>query len=75
MLSYMMRGNNDEGTVDYFPLLITYPRDFVGRPERRRPLGSPRHIQENDIKMAGLIWLRIGTGGGLVNAVMKFRVP
>jgi hypothetical protein len=24
---------------------------------------------------AGLIWLRIGPGGGLVNAVMNLRVP
>jgi hypothetical protein len=47
----MMRGNNDEGTVDYFPLVITCHRDFVGRPERRRLLRSPRRMQEVDIKM------------------------
>jgi len=46
-----MRGNNDEGTVDYFPLVITCHRDFVGRPERRRPLGKPSYIQEEDLKM------------------------
>jgi hypothetical protein len=48
----------------------------VGRPEGRRPLGRPRHRQEGNIKMdvqdvgwgawSGLIWLRIGTGGGLL---------
>jgi hypothetical protein len=49
---------------------------LVGRPEGRRPLGRPRHRWENNIKMdleevgwgawSGLIWLRIGTGGGLL---------
>jgi hypothetical protein len=47
----------------------------VGKPDGRRPLGKPRRRWEN-IKMdlgevgwgagAGLIWLRIGTGGGLL---------
>jgi hypothetical protein len=53
-------------------------RIFVGRPEGRRALGRPRHIWEDNIKMelqevgwgggawTGLIWLRIGTGGGLL---------
>ena len=50
-------------------------RVLVGKPEGRRPLGKPRRRLEN-IKMdlgevgwgagAGLIWLRIGTGGGLL---------
>jgi hypothetical protein len=51
-------------------------RILVGRPERRRPLGWPRHRWEDNIKMdlqevewgawSGLIRLRIGTGGGLL---------
>ena len=50
-------------------------QSFVGRPEGKRPLGRPRREWENSIKMGtsrsamgawrGLIWLRIGTGGGL----------
>jgi hypothetical protein len=51
-------------------------RILVGRPEGRRLLGRPRRRWENNIKMdlqevgwgawTGLIWLRIGTGGGLL---------
>jgi hypothetical protein len=52
-------------------------RVLVGRPEGRRPLGRPRRRWEEDnIKMdvqevewgawTGLIWLRIGIGGGLL---------
>jgi hypothetical protein len=51
-------------------------RILVGRPEGRRPLGRSRRRWEDNIKMdlqevgwgawAGLIWLRIGTGGGLL---------
>jgi hypothetical protein len=52
-------------------------RDLVGKPEGRRPLGRPRRRWEDNIKMAlrevgwggawtGSIWLRIGTGGGLL---------
>jgi hypothetical protein len=44
----------------------------VGKPEGKRPLGRPRLRCMNDIKMVlreigwyGLIWLRIGTSGGL----------
>jgi hypothetical protein len=47
-----------------------------GRPEGRRPLGRPRRRWEDNIKMdlqelgwvawTGLIWLRIGIGGGLL---------
>ena len=58
----MIRGNNDEGMLDYFPLVITCHRDFVGRPERRRPLERPRSINEGDIKM----YLQdVGWGDGL----------
>jgi hypothetical protein len=48
---------------------------LVGRPEGRRPLGRPKHIEEDNIKMdlkkwdgalTGLSWLRIGTCGGLL---------
>jgi hypothetical protein len=52
-------------------------RVLVGRPEGRRPLGRPRHRWEDNIKMdlqevgwggawTGFIWLRIGTGGGIL---------
>jgi hypothetical protein len=48
-------------------------RVLVGRPDRKRPLGRPRHRCEDNINMdlqevgcgawTGSIWLRIGTGG------------
>jgi hypothetical protein len=53
-------------------------QDFAGKPEGRRPLGRSRRRWEENIKMdllevewgrwawIGLIWLRIGTGGGLL---------
>ena len=47
---------------------------LVGEPEGKRPLGRPKHIWEDSIKMnlqevgrglwTGPSWLRIGTGGG-----------
>ena len=49
---------------------------FVGKREGKRPLGRPREMLEDNIKMGlqelgwgewtGLIWLRIGTGDGLL---------
>jgi len=49
-------------------------RVLVGKLEGKRPLERPTHSWEDDIKMGlqevgwegwiGLIWLRIGTGGG-----------
>ena len=50
-------------------------RGLVGKPEGKRPLRRPRRRWENNIKMdhqevgygvawSGLIWLRIGAGGG-----------
>ena len=49
-------------------------RVLVGKPKRKRPLGRPRRIWEDNIKMdlqrvgwghgLRLISLRIGTGGG-----------
>jgi hypothetical protein len=51
-------------------------RVLVGRPVGRRPVGRPRRRWEDNIKMdlqevgwgawTGLIWLRTGTGGGLL---------
>jgi hypothetical protein len=51
-------------------------RILVGRPEGKKPLGRYRCRLEDNIKMnlqevgwrawSGLIWLRIGTGGGLL---------
>jgi hypothetical protein len=48
----------------------------MGKPEGTRRLGRPRRRWEDNIKMdlrevgvgaqTGLIWLRIGTGGGLL---------
>ena len=49
-------------------------RVWVGKPEGKRQLGRPRCRWEDNIKMdlqemecevwTGLIWIRIGTGGG-----------
>jgi hypothetical protein len=51
-------------------------RALVGKPEGMRPLGRPRRKWEDNIKMdlrevgwgawTGSIWLRIGTGVGLL---------
>jgi hypothetical protein len=51
-------------------------RVLVGKPERKRSLGRPRCRWEDNSKvdlekmgcggLTGLIWLRIGTGGGLL---------
>jgi hypothetical protein len=51
-------------------------RALVGKPEGRRPLGRSGRRWEDNIKMdlrevgwgawTGSIWLRIGTGGGLL---------
>jgi hypothetical protein len=49
---------------------------LVGRPEGRRPLGRPRRRWKENMKLdlreigfgvwIGFIWLRIGTGDGLL---------
>jgi hypothetical protein len=49
---------------------------LVGKPEGRRPLGRPRRMWEDGIRMdlreigwgvwIGFDWLRRGTGGGLL---------
>jgi hypothetical protein len=48
-------------------------RVLVGNPEGKRPLGRPRRRWEDDKRwisrkkyLTGLIWLRIGTDGGLL---------
>jgi hypothetical protein len=49
-------------------------RILVGKTEERRPLKTPRHEWEDNIKIdlrevgkgAGSFWFRIGTGGGLL---------
>jgi hypothetical protein len=49
-------------------------RILVGKPEGKRPLGSPRCGWVDNIKIdfremmvwTGSIWLRIGTSGGLL---------
>jgi hypothetical protein len=50
---------------------------FVGKPKRKRPLGTPRRRRVDNIKIdlretgwdgmvwTGSIWLRLGTSGGL----------
>jgi hypothetical protein len=56
-------------------------RILVGKPGGERPLRRPRCRWEDDIKngshrdRTGLIWLRIGTSGGLVKTVMNLQVP
>ena len=49
---------------------------LVGKPEGRRTLARPRHRWQGDIRIdlkeirwgawIGLVWLRIGTNGGLL---------
>jgi hypothetical protein len=44
---------------------------LVGKPEVKRPLGRPRrrcvdNIKKDGMIWVGLIWLRIGTSGGLL---------
>jgi hypothetical protein len=50
--------------------------ELAGKPEGKKPIGRPRGRWEDNIKMdlqevgwgtwTGLIWLKIGTGGGLL---------
>jgi hypothetical protein len=57
---------------------------LVGKPEGKRPLGRPRRRWEDGIRMdlreiglggvwIGFDWLRTGTGGGLLSAMMNLR--
>jgi len=61
-------------------------RVLVGKPERKRPLGRPRHRWEDNIKMdlqevgcGGMDWIELAQDsercGALVNALMNLRVP
>jgi len=61
-------------------------RVLVGKPERKRPQGRPRHRWEDNIKMdlqevecAGMDWINVAQDRDrwweLVNAVMKLQVP
>jgi hypothetical protein len=61
-------------------------RVLVGKPERKRPLGRPRHRWEENIKMdlqevgcGGFDWIELAQGRdrwrALVNAVMSLWVP
>jgi hypothetical protein len=58
----------------------------VGKPERKRPLGRPRHRWENNIKMdfhevgcGDVDWIELAEvrerWRALVTAVMNLRVP
>jgi hypothetical protein len=59
-------------------------RVLVGRSEGKKPLGRPNPRRENNIKRVfkkwdgeawtGLIWLRIGTGGGRSNGTLLHGV-
>jgi hypothetical protein len=58
---------------------------LVGKPEGRRPLGRPRHIWEDNIKMdlregfGDLDWIHLAQDKdrwqALVNTMMRLRVP
>jgi hypothetical protein len=61
-------------------------RVWVGKPERKRPFGRPRHRWEDNIKMdlqgvgwRGLDWVELAQDRdrwrAVVNAVMNLRVP
>jgi hypothetical protein len=61
-------------------------RILVGKPERKRPLGKPRHRWEDNIRMnvreigwGGMDWIDLAQDRdqwrALVNTVMNLRVP
>jgi hypothetical protein len=61
-------------------------RILVGEPEGKRPVGRPRHMWVNNIKMGfrdigwdGMYWINLGQDRdqwrALVHTVMNLRVP
>jgi hypothetical protein len=60
----------------YLKFVLHAYKILVGMPEGKRPLGRPRRRWQDNVKMylketgfgvwIGIIWLRIGTGGGLL---------
>jgi hypothetical protein len=59
---------------------------LMGKPEGKKPLGTPRHRWENNVKMdlqgvgcGGVDWIELSQDRdrwrALVNAVMNLRVP
>jgi hypothetical protein len=56
-----------------------------GQEMGKRPSGIPKYRWEDTIRMdlqevgcgawSGVMWLRIGTGGAIVHAVMNLRYP
>jgi hypothetical protein len=57
-------------------------RIFVGKPERKRPLGRPRRRWVDNIKMDlrktgrdGMDWIDLAQDRAVVNTEMNFRVP
>jgi len=61
-------------------------RGLVGKPERKRPLGRPRHRWEDNIKtdlqevgIGSMDWIELAQDRdrwwAVVNAVMNLRVP
>jgi hypothetical protein len=64
----------------------TLCRILVGKPEGKRPLGTPRRMWEDNIKIdlreigwSGMVWIRLAQDRdhwrALVNTVMNHRVP
>jgi hypothetical protein len=61
-------------------------RSFVGKPEGKRPLGRPRHMREDTIKMdlrqigwVGMDWIHLSQDRdqwwASVNTIMNLRAP
>ena len=74
------------GNVERMRAIRGVYRVWVGKSERRKPLGKPRLRWEDNIKMdhqvvrcGGMDWIELAQDRsrwrGLVNAVMNLRVP